>query len=134
MSTTDQYSIFTFDQMSAQDIFNRGLLHIRSTGKKGERTVPGADPRDLVCSYEGSGCVASVFIREDKKGEADCVGSWNQLAAQNLVPNYQLRLLNAMQHAHDDASNMDFMRQFESNMARVAREFKLDFPAPEVPA
>lgn len=134
MSTTDQYSIFTFDQMSAQDIFNMGLQHIRKTGKKGERTVPGADPKALVCSYEGSGCVASVFLREDKKGQADCVGSWSALVEQRLVPSYQLSLVSAMQHAHDDASNMDFMAQFESNMATVAKNFNLNYSAPEVPA
>ena len=120
-----------FESLTQQEIFDLGLAHIRKTRTKGIRGTPEGRK---ICSYQGSGCVASVLLREEARKDADTHGSWSTIAASGDAPSTHRDLIGDMQEAHDDSPNgAGFMAKFEHNMCAIAKKYNLSYE-PEVPA
>lgn len=120
-----------FESLTQQQIFDLGLAHIRKTRTKGTHDVTGDRQ---ICSYQGSGCVASVLLREEARKDADVHGAWPDLVVAYHVPKIHSDFIRDMQELHDDCANgLGFMKDFENHMKTFAEENNLNYE-PEVPA
>ena len=121
-----ELTIAGFEELSTQQMFDMAAEHIQNTrirsttiGKTG-------------CTYTGSGCAASIFIKPDLRDKADMTGggSWFGLVYANAVSPHNAELVAELQSAHDSteskADSNGFMKTWNENMRRVADRHSLD--------
>jgi len=133
--------------LTAQQIFDKGLAHIRSQGKAS--VVLSTFSSRWACRYlgpDGAKCIVGALIDDayyDPDMEGRSVGDLNfpgQLALHRSGVNWEagLGLLTDMQRAHDNAANprgaLPFMEEFEQRMQKAARRHGLTYTPPGAPA
>lgn len=124
-----------FEALTPQQLFDMALTHIRTTRTRSTRQHESGGP--ISCSYTGSGCAASVFIREEERERADSCGDepigapWVALFHKNMVPDHHVILISRLQRCHDNTPNDEgFMDCFEQNMKNAARDHALIYREP----
>ena len=86
-----------FDDLTPQQAFDMSAKHIISNG-------PSFDSKLNSCRYAGSGCAASVFLREEFRAIADRKGGqWLAVVATRLASITNIDLIMSLQNAHDDS-------------------------------
>ena len=119
-----------FEQLTAQQMFDMSLAHLRRTGVKSKN--------EFSCMYGGTGCAAAPFLRPDKRDFADQQSdmegvSWVELVDRGFVPNTHFVLIAALQRAHDRAPRFDdelglaFPQLIELRFKDIAKRFDLDY-------
>ena len=110
------------ETMSAQEVFDKALNHVKSTGKASVN-------KNGFCCYSGIGCAASPFLIKSYKKNADARKNktWWDLVATSTVTSKHDLLIIEIQGAHDDASRgqNDFISTFLKYMQNVASRFDL---------
>lgn len=114
-----------FSQMTKQNIFDRAVRHIAKTQRK-------SVGYNGDCVYSGSGCNASILIREDKRkfaDELDSGSAWDDLVHDDHVPDTNMEFVLSLQYAHDNAgvvnSGLNFLSGYKNRMKDVAIEWGL---------
>jgi hypothetical protein len=113
------YVIDGFEQLSAQQMFDMTVEHIQKTRRRSHKAHYG-------CSYSGSGCAASVFLKPEFHEAADPLGAWSGLARDGKVPEHELDFVKELQKAHDFSSDDEFMEQWNYRMRDIAEGYGLD--------
>lgn len=114
-----------FEQLSKQQLFDMALSHIRSTRRQAKHVAGG-------CTYAGTGCAASPFLRPQERTTA--YAGWMDLLRQALVPSHEPSLVCRIQSAHDNyfGDAAGFMPHFEKEMSEVAWMFDLTYTPEKV--
>ena len=118
----DFLTIPGFEKLTKQELFDLSARHILRTRQKSMTT-------GSICTYQGSGCAASPFLREECRAEADdAVGNpmWGNLAEEGLVPDHELKFVSELQKCHDESSSLNFMPEWRNKMRRLADDYGLD--------
>lgn len=121
-SMTNYITIPGFKKLTKQQAFDMAASHLLTTGVKSMQDMDSEDANGL-CSYAGSGCAASVFIKPAKRTQADKVGNWFILQRNNLLPQAQELhdFIYALQDAHDSqCAGAGFMDSWEREMRTLA--------------
>ena len=130
-----------FESLTKQQMFDISAKHILSTGKpsyvNNNNGLQG-------CVYQGSGCAAAPFIREEERKKADepkfyfdtkyPYSGWGDLASNNLVPRHHQDLVADFQVCHDtyaskvvtDDDLAIWLSNWKVAMRRVAKIHELD--------
>lgn len=123
-SMTNYITIDGFEKLTKQQAFDMAANHLLTTGVKSIQHIDTVSVyANDMCSYAGSGCAASVFIKPDKRALADNTGDWQSLEDKNRVP-HAIGLndfIYDLQAAHDDQSaGAGFMDSWEREMRSIA--------------
>lgn len=123
-----------FEELTAQQVFDMSLAHVRKTRQ------PSLHKETGHCAYSGIGCAASVFLKEKHRKEADELGDASWYALTNfakVVPETHTNLVQELQHCHDQSTKgishekwsttAGFMKGFENRMKNVAEDFGLQY-------
>ena len=133
------HTIDGFETLTAQQIFDMSAKHILSTGKP--------SMVNNTCVYSGSGCGASIFLKEESRPVMDNImnddnnsSGWVTLTAHQHVSPHQSGLVMDLQNAHDNAAQyvsprqsglvMDldeaFMTHWKRRMFSIANQYGLN--------
>lgn len=132
--------------LSLQEIFDRGLAHIR---QQGEPSLRGASLECMYLNPQGLSCAVGCLIKPELLAKLNFdqpdngstsisrllsqedSGMENALLESGIsVDEDVVRLLAGMQQCHDSASSdCDFMPSFESNMENLADHVALTYKA-----
>lgn len=111
---TPQYATIPgFEQLTAQEVFDISVNHLRKQGTK-SRNSQG------MCLYraaDGSKCAAGPLLREE--AVASCENnSWYSLAQRGSVPEIHRELVSELQATHDGAGRCDWEEAWQHLASR----------------
>ena len=115
---SEYWTIEGFEKLSKQQLFDMAAAHILRTRVKSKN--------DVSCSYTGTGCAASVFLKPEFREKADRMGpagtgiSWYGLAGRGKVPQTNREFISALQRFHDGANQLNFMPDWKLYMTILA--------------
>ncbi len=122
--------LFMNPNMTAQEVFNKVVTHLRKQGKQSRDTM-----RCLYLSPEGLKCAVGCLIppedyRKDMEGKTfDCLLS-DRYFHSSLIAKFNKHrdLLHRLQELHDCSSVYNILETWERGFIMIAKEFNLSIP------
>lgn len=111
-----------FEQLSKQQMFDMAAKHILKTGKQSLKVIEYGSG----CTYSGSGCAASVFIKPEYHAQADDCGPWRILVKNGNASTHEKDFIQELQYAHDRALPDIFMFDWRGRMRVLAHDYQLN--------
>lgn len=129
MDTKEKFTIDGFENLTQQEIFDKAVHHILSTGV---RAAFMGGP----CTYGLTGCAAAPFIKPEfrDKVSGEWPPRWKSRGSADLhdyeVPQHEEILIRNIQMCHDDVdTEAPFLPQFKEGMRKLAHLYNLDTKA-----
>lgn len=119
--TIELLTIENFTKLTHQQMFDMAAEKVAQNRKP--------SMRDGTCCYAGLGCAASVFLKEDKRAEADLAGDWGSVVAAGYAPPHLKTFILKLQQAHDTAAEKApelFLTYWKDFMLDIAEEYSLN--------